>query len=242
MSALRSARDLSREELFDLVWSAPMTRLAQRFGLSDQGLRKVCLDKQVPLPKAGHWTKVAIGRTPSRPTLRPFSEVQQKARAAEQAKRRQTAKVAQVSTWQPPIPDAGAEKVQWHPLVREIKRGIDEYAKKMIFAKKVHDWEASHPGKLYPSKKKGEPWFHPTWDSMRSGGQLVTTSHRVHVMRVSLPHHERALRLLNALVLRAVELGYSIDIEEGSRSVLVSRGHERAHVRMLEKLRQVKEE
>jgi len=33
----------SRVELFDLVWSKPMTHLAKELGLSDVGLRKICV-------------------------------------------------------------------------------------------------------------------------------------------------------------------------------------------------------
>lgn len=32
--------ELTRKELYDLVWSEPMTTLCKRFGLSDNGLRK----------------------------------------------------------------------------------------------------------------------------------------------------------------------------------------------------------
>ena len=32
--------ELTRKELYDLVWSEPMTTICKRFGLSDNGLRK----------------------------------------------------------------------------------------------------------------------------------------------------------------------------------------------------------
>ena len=34
--------ELSREELYTQVWAEPMTKLAQRCGLSDRGLAKIC--------------------------------------------------------------------------------------------------------------------------------------------------------------------------------------------------------
>ena len=33
---------LTRNQLFTLVWSEPMTTLAKRFGLTDASLRKIC--------------------------------------------------------------------------------------------------------------------------------------------------------------------------------------------------------
>lgn len=53
---------LTRQQLYDLVWSEPMTALAKRFSISDTGLRKICLKMNIPLPKAGHWTKLKFGK------------------------------------------------------------------------------------------------------------------------------------------------------------------------------------
>jgi len=40
----------TRQELFELVWSMPMTKLSKQFELSDVGLRKICVKHQIPLP------------------------------------------------------------------------------------------------------------------------------------------------------------------------------------------------
>lgn len=53
---------ITRQELYEMVWKEPMTTLAKRYGISDNGLRKICLKLQVPLPKAGHWMKVKAGK------------------------------------------------------------------------------------------------------------------------------------------------------------------------------------
>ena len=39
---------LTREELYQKVWSVPMRTLAQRFGLSDVGLAKTCKREVMP--------------------------------------------------------------------------------------------------------------------------------------------------------------------------------------------------
>jgi hypothetical protein len=61
---------VSREDLYALVWSEPMTRLARRFGLSDVGLAKACARMMVPVPGRGYWAKKEVGRSP-RPTRLP---------------------------------------------------------------------------------------------------------------------------------------------------------------------------
>lgn len=53
---------LSREELYKLVWAEPLTHLAKRFEMSDNGLRKICKKRNIPLPNAGYWQKIRHGK------------------------------------------------------------------------------------------------------------------------------------------------------------------------------------
>jgi hypothetical protein len=62
-------KTITRQELYDMVWEEPMTTLSKRYGLSDNGLRKICLRMRVPLPKAGHWMKVKAGKKVKKVTL-----------------------------------------------------------------------------------------------------------------------------------------------------------------------------
>ena len=59
----------SRQELFELVWSMPMTKLSKQFELSDVGLRKICVKHQIPLPLQGHWTRKQFSKEAPRPEL-----------------------------------------------------------------------------------------------------------------------------------------------------------------------------
>jgi integrase len=60
-------RQLTWEELHELVWSMPMTRAARQVGISDNGLRKWCTRLKVPLPPRGYWNL-----PPSRRQLAPL--------------------------------------------------------------------------------------------------------------------------------------------------------------------------
>ena len=63
-------KQVTREQLFDLVWSSPVSKVAPTLGLSDVGLAKRCKREGVPLPSRGYWAKVAAGhQQPPRPPL-----------------------------------------------------------------------------------------------------------------------------------------------------------------------------
>src|SRR5207253_9256380 len=64
-------RVITREELYKLVWSKPITILAEEFGMSDVGLGKVCKKLKVPKPYRGYWQLVEAGRKLRIPELSP---------------------------------------------------------------------------------------------------------------------------------------------------------------------------
>jgi len=49
---------LSRQELYELVWSEPLTSIIKRFGLTDFFIRRVCKEMVIPLPGPGYWSKI----------------------------------------------------------------------------------------------------------------------------------------------------------------------------------------
>jgi hypothetical protein len=58
-----------RQKLFDEVWTTPVRTLAKGYGLSDVGLRKICVVLDVPLPPRGYWAKLAAGKSILKPIL-----------------------------------------------------------------------------------------------------------------------------------------------------------------------------
>lgn len=64
--------EITREELYDKVWSAPMGKIAKAIGLSDVGLAKLCDRLEVPRPKQGHWARLANGHVVERLPLLPL--------------------------------------------------------------------------------------------------------------------------------------------------------------------------
>ncbi|WP_315731256.1 MULTISPECIES: hypothetical protein [unclassified Bradyrhizobium] len=54
--------ELTRRAMYDLVWSQPMIKVAESFGISDVALKKICDRHRVPTPARGYWAKKAAGK------------------------------------------------------------------------------------------------------------------------------------------------------------------------------------
>jgi hypothetical protein len=61
---------LTRQDLYELVWSKPLVELAKDFGLSDVALAKRCRKLAIPVPGRGYWARVAAGQAPRQPPLK----------------------------------------------------------------------------------------------------------------------------------------------------------------------------
>src|SRR5262249_29588921 len=63
---------LTREGLYELVWSKTMRDAAKEVGTSNVSLSKRCREIDVPIPPQGHWNKIRAGkRSVKRPPLPP---------------------------------------------------------------------------------------------------------------------------------------------------------------------------
>jgi len=57
---------LSREALYELVWAEPVRAVAENYGLSDVGLRRICARAEIPVPERGYWAKLRAGKPATR--------------------------------------------------------------------------------------------------------------------------------------------------------------------------------
>lgn len=60
---------IDRRALFERVWSEPVSKLAEKWGISGPGLAKACRRLQVPVPPRGYWAKLEAGQRVGRPPL-----------------------------------------------------------------------------------------------------------------------------------------------------------------------------
>jgi hypothetical protein len=105
MSTIRQLSDLSRQELYDLIWSSPVTKVASEFGVSDVAVHKRCIKLYVPRPTCGYWAKIAAGHKPRKKPLPPSA-----AEVFEQMAQRSVGKILA-------LPKNGAPL---HPLASEL--------------------------------------------------------------------------------------------------------------------------
>lgn len=57
----RKYNTYKREQLYKEVWSEPVVKVAEKYGVSDVAIHKVCKTLNVPTPPLGYWAKVKAG-------------------------------------------------------------------------------------------------------------------------------------------------------------------------------------
>lgn len=66
---------LSREELYEQVWSQPMNRLGKAYGLSGAAIAKLCRALNIPIPRSGHWRRLELGLSVEHLPLLPLETI-----------------------------------------------------------------------------------------------------------------------------------------------------------------------
>src|SRR5476649_1059212 len=65
----QEGNQLTREQLYEKVWTTPTTQVAAELGISDVALAKRCKKLNVPKPSLGYWAKVEAGQKPEKVPL-----------------------------------------------------------------------------------------------------------------------------------------------------------------------------
>lgn len=116
----------TREELYELVWSKPMSKFAKELGVSDVAIAKACKRIDIPTPGPGYWAKAQHGKkvkrsplpppTPQTPAIVQISPGASKSQLCDLASEVQE-KIARESTdeWRIAVPKTLSNL---HPIVR----------------------------------------------------------------------------------------------------------------------------
>jgi hypothetical protein len=59
---ITKGRIITRKDLYNLIWSKPVTQIAKDFGISDVGVAKICKKLNIPKPGLGFWAKKQHGK------------------------------------------------------------------------------------------------------------------------------------------------------------------------------------
>ncbi len=113
---------LTRQELYSLVWSMPMTQLAKQFKLSDNGIRKICKKYEVPMPKGGYWQKIQYGKTVKKPALPSYKGEDAITITPSREKPEPSATFTEVVA----VPE---HVTKFHPLVAQTRKQFDAVRK-----------------------------------------------------------------------------------------------------------------
>lgn len=198
---------LTREELYNLVWSIPLLTLSKRYIISDVGLRKICIKMEIPLPKAGHWQKLYFNKKISKPELssdyKGQHEISLKLRTNESCIN-QTAQAL--------------SKIHEKQIEEEMKLMLDVPGK------------LTNPNKLVITARESLN------DKTRYEYRGLISCRRdeldITVSRSNIP---RALRFMNTLIKLLEARGHSVEIQNSDTYVIINQ--QRIKVQLREKLK-----
>ena len=215
-----------REALFLEVWSSPMTALAKKYGLSDNGIRKICKAMDIPMPSVGHWAKAAVGKAPNRPKL--SDSAQRTTFQSNPPTKSDTVQsvIEEDEAWLKgrlkaehlPSNAINVEPVpkKWHEAVAPLKDWLEGCAAKYQKALKYKVRADKAPTSRRASVTN---WSH--WDIHGNEPILGSTHHSI-VMRVSAGVYHRALAILNALAQAAENRGFKVELLKNNERLRIS--------------------
>mgnify|MGYP003639243571 CR=1 FL=1 len=185
---------LTRQELYEQVWSKPMVTLAKEYSLSDNGLRKMCKKYDVPIPPMGHWQKIQFNKKTTRIPL-PKKEKEEEIKINVQDSKL-------IANTDNPLKNAIVEKIKNNSSL--ILKVADRLSKPDdIIVKTQANIEKKKVSESY-SPLKG----------------TVQTDKGFPSIIVSPKNISRSLRILDNLIKNFRLLGYKIDLwEEGLKIV-----------------------
>ena len=216
-----------RTALYEEVWTTPLTHLGKKYGLSDNGIRKVCKALNIPLPKHGHWAKVAAGHRVPRPALP--SDAQRTNFVSRPAQEQESFRLSEDELWLAEhIAFEAKEENQitieekparWHKVVAPIRDDLREAAKELEASRRAEERAERHP-----HLRQLPNWDGYKWRMAVDRGQVLRETHKSAPTRVSPLGYERALIILHTLCREAERRGFSVS-ENAERGRIAFNGH-----------------
>ncbi len=188
-------QQVTRKELYDLVWENPLSKLAKKYNLSDNGLRKVCKKLDIPLPKNGYWQKIQYNKKISKEKLPINNTVE-------------TSIILKFRDNSETIIN-GIEN-ELNQLTKEIKSELKET---IIFPEKL-----TKPLQLIIDAKNDLKTKEPAHYHHMKG--LLNTSPGILNITVAPQNVKRALLFMDVFIKAIQKRGHNINIKEGTKVVI----------------------
>ncbi len=64
--------ELTRKELYDIVWSTTLTKLTQQYAYTNEGIKKLCKHFEIPMPDGSYWSKLKLNKKIEKEKLNPL--------------------------------------------------------------------------------------------------------------------------------------------------------------------------
>jgi hypothetical protein len=186
--------ELSRQELYEQVWSKPVTHLARDYGISNVGLSKICRKYNIPTPPLGYWSKVKAGKTVRKKPLPALNTGNQ--------------------------PKIIVKPYRAHPAGEERRSIPDEFQSQLVEATKrtLSFIPETEPASPHPLIKWARKSFKKPTKSY--SGILIPSDRRCLDIQVTEQTIERAILFLDTLLKLIEECGYKITVNEAGGVVL----------------------
>ena len=198
----------TRQELYDLVWSAPVQAVAKTFSLSDRGLAKICTAANIPVPARGYWAKKEAGKPVSKPRLPPRGLGQQDLVIIGREQYDRSSSDAEI--FSSPIPPVPA----FEPSMDVVhERAASMVAKAPLPIRGRRDWHAQIQKLLDADEVRAKKQRESAYPSIGDGPIFST------------PFEQRRLKILNALFTCLTRCGAHPHIDDKhGRTLCVSVG------------------
>ena len=63
--------ELTRKELYDIVWSTTLSKLTEQYAYTNDGIKKICKQYEVPMPDGSYWSKLKFNKKFKKEKLNP---------------------------------------------------------------------------------------------------------------------------------------------------------------------------
>jgi hypothetical protein len=215
-----------RTALYEEVWSEPLTKLGKKYGLSDNGLRKICKAMNIPLPAAGHWAKVFAGpqvlKTPLPTDAKCTSYTSHAPGQANTAFHlpEDDAWLVEQDAYEERVEGAISVElspVRWHRVAIKLSETIANRLKEVQQWRQLAERASNRTLRQRSQNPDFDSW---RWDSFVRDGKLVMHAS----LRVSQETYERALKIVNAVFYAAEARGFTISMN-ADESRIELKGH-----------------
>lgn len=191
--------NLTRQELYSAVWATPMSRLAEDYGISGNGLAKICDREGIPYPSRGYWAKHAAGKAPKQTPLPKSSSAQP---------------ITIRPTPLPPPPIQLSPEVKQQVETARASESALAVPERLLRPHAViAAWLAAHEQKKRQARTERDPWRRSLYDP----GDFSETDRRKHrildALFKAIERHGGRVKQGERMVLFAEMLGEKVEFQ-----------------------------